>query len=61
MTEKRRSTPQRTALRTALSVPLAAAVGWIGYSSVAVPHELPLPPAIEAEQRTLGGRAGQLN
>lgn len=56
-----RSEQRRTTLGTVLGVPIAAAAGWIGYSALAVPHDLPLPPAIDAEQRTLYGRAGQLN
>ncbi len=52
---------QRNPLALALGAPLAAAAGWIGYSTVAVPHDMPLPPALPGERRETNGRAGRMN
>ncbi len=41
------------ALRTLLTAPIALAGGWIAYSNLAIPHNLPLPRALDAERRTL--------
>lgn len=40
---------------------LAAAAGWLGWSALAVPHQVPLPPALPGQRRDLHGRAGRLN
>jgi pimeloyl-ACP methyl ester carboxylesterase len=39
---------------------LALAAGWVGYSRIFVRHDLPLLPPLDAETRTLNGRAGRL-
>ncbi len=41
---------------------LGAAAGWLGYKAAsAVPHDLPLPPAVTGERREVAaGRAGRL-
>jgi pimeloyl-ACP methyl ester carboxylesterase len=45
-----------------LGAPLALAGGWLAYSTYAIDHHVPLPPAIEADQQTLvSTRAGVLN
>jgi pimeloyl-ACP methyl ester carboxylesterase len=44
-----------------VGMPLAAALGWIGYSSAFIPHNLPLPPAVPGERRDLPSRAGRLS
>jgi len=45
----------------ALFVALAATLGgWVGYSSLKVPHELNLPPAIDAERHTFIGARSRL-
>lgn len=48
-------------LQNAIGVPLAAALGWIGYSNLFVPRALPLPPAVSGERREFSGRAGNLS
>jgi pimeloyl-ACP methyl ester carboxylesterase len=53
--------PGRKLLRTALGLPLAAALAGIGYSALAIPHALDLPPALDAERREIAGRAGRLS
>lgn len=41
---------------------LAGALGWGAYSTFGVNHHVPLPPAIDAERRTMdGGAAGRLS
>ncbi|MEF2277453.1 alpha/beta hydrolase [Deinococcus sp. YIM 134068] len=57
-------TSTRTAPRRAVqlaALPLAAWAGWSLYSRLRVPHSLTPPPALDAERRTLDGRAGPLN
>jgi pimeloyl-ACP methyl ester carboxylesterase len=45
-----------------LMLPLAAAAGWIAYSTLGVDHDMPLPSAIEAERRSFSGQGtGRLN
>jgi pimeloyl-ACP methyl ester carboxylesterase len=39
---------------------LLVAAGWLGYSRFLVPHQVPLPPAIDAEWREISGRAGRI-
>lgn len=51
----------RGLLGAAVGMPLALALSWIGYSKLFIPHELPLPPAIDGERRTFSGRAGRLS
>ncbi|MCP2015133.1 pimeloyl-ACP methyl ester carboxylesterase [Deinococcus sp. HSC-46F16] len=51
---------KKTLLTAAAALP-AAWLGWTLFSRLRVPHDLPLPPAVEAERRTLEGRAGRLN
>ncbi len=48
-------------LRLAASIPLTAAASWIGYSTLFLAHNLPLPPALSGEQRELNGRTGRLS
>jgi pimeloyl-ACP methyl ester carboxylesterase len=38
-----------------------AALGWIGYSALRVPHNLELPEAVSGERQELSGRAGRLS
>ena len=46
----------------ALSVPLAVAGGWIGYSTFVIDHHVPLPPAMESDTHTLSSAtAGALH
>jgi pimeloyl-ACP methyl ester carboxylesterase len=44
-----------------VGVPLAAALGWIGYSALVIPHNIPLPPAVSGERRELDSTAGRLS
>jgi pimeloyl-ACP methyl ester carboxylesterase len=44
-----------------LGVPLAAAVGWIGYSMLLISHSANLPPAVLGERRNLRSKAGRLS
>lgn len=48
-------------LLTALAVPAATWVGWSVFSRLRVPHDLDLPPALDAPRKVLRGRAGPLN
>lgn len=48
-------------LRLAIGTPLAAMLGWIAYSRLFVSHDLPLPPAVSGDRKTLTGRAGTLS
>jgi pimeloyl-ACP methyl ester carboxylesterase len=41
-----------------ITLPLAAAGGWIGYSALGIDHRVPLPDAILAEKLTFLSRAG---
>jgi pimeloyl-ACP methyl ester carboxylesterase len=61
--EERGVTTKRNGLLlTALGIPLGAALGWIGYSNAAIPHSMPLPPALSGERREFAGaRAGPLS
>jgi pimeloyl-ACP methyl ester carboxylesterase len=47
-------------ITAALGTPVAAAFGWIAYSKFVISHNMPLPPAVSGEQRTLYGRDGEL-
>ncbi len=38
--------------KTAGTVAATVAGGWLGYSALAIDHDAPLPPAVEAERRT---------
>ena len=38
--------------KTAGTVAATVAGGWLGYSALAIEHDAPLPPAVEAERRT---------
>ncbi|GAA3807422.1 hypothetical protein GCM10022625_02960 [Deinococcus aetherius] len=42
-------------------LPLVAGLGWTLFSRLRVPHDLTPPPALDAERRTLNGRAGPVN
>jgi pimeloyl-ACP methyl ester carboxylesterase len=53
--------PSAGALKAAGALGLAGAAGWLGYSAVMTPHNVNLPPAIDAERRELQGRAGRLS
>ncbi|MBB5235379.1 alpha/beta fold hydrolase [Deinococcus budaensis] len=58
------SAPPHAAARTlawAAALPLGAWLAWSLYSRARIPHDLTPPPALEAERRTLDGRAGPLN
>lgn len=48
-------------LRRAAGASALAAAGWIGYSRMFIPHQLPLPPALTGERREVNARAGRLN
>lgn len=48
-------------LGTAAKLGLAGAVGWLGYSALMTPHDVSLPPAIDAERIEMQGRAGRLS
>jgi pimeloyl-ACP methyl ester carboxylesterase len=51
----------RKLLALALGVPVLAAGAWFAYSALAVPHRLPLPPALTGKRRETHGRAGRLS
>jgi pimeloyl-ACP methyl ester carboxylesterase len=51
----------KTLRRAAAGLPLVAALAGIGYSALAVPHALHLPPALDGERREIAGRAGRLS
>jgi pimeloyl-ACP methyl ester carboxylesterase len=51
----------RTAGRAAGASLLATAAGWIGYSSLMIPHRLALPPAVQGGCREITARAGRLS
>lgn len=51
----------RSALRIAVGAPIAAALGWIAYSNLFIPRDLPLPPAVSGERVEFEGRAGQVS
>lgn len=59
------SSPQQHAERRTgrwlAGAPLAAALAWLGWSKLLVPHRLPLPPALLSERRETNGRAGRMN
>ncbi len=60
--EKNASHPVRNTIAgSLLGAPLAAALGWIAYSRLFIPHDLHLPPAVEAQQREVQGRAGRIS
>jgi pimeloyl-ACP methyl ester carboxylesterase len=40
---------------------MTAAMAWISYSKLLVPHNLPLPPAVSGERHEFTGRAGRLS
>jgi len=52
---------RRAVLRRVAGVGALAAAGGLGYSRFAIPHDLPLPPALPGERRTTEGRAGRLS
>lgn len=43
------------------SIPLTAALAWIGYSTMFIPKQMPLPPAIPAPQRDFTRRTKRIN
>lgn len=47
--------------RAVVGMPVALALGWIGYSKLFIPHAMPLPPALAGERREIEGRAGPLS
>ncbi len=49
--------PKRTSSKL-LTLPLAVAGGWIGYSALGINHRVPLPDAILADKLTFLSRAG---
>lgn len=51
----------RTALGLAAGLPLVAAAGWIAYSNARIPRDVPLPPALEAERKTVDWSAGRFS
>jgi len=63
MTDRHRIRSAAGAGLTALASAAAGlAAGWIAYSRLAVDHDLPLPPALDAERVEFGsGRAGRLS
>jgi pimeloyl-ACP methyl ester carboxylesterase len=42
-------------------MPAAGALGWIGYSRLCIPHNMPLPSAVPAERHERNGRTGRFN
>jgi pimeloyl-ACP methyl ester carboxylesterase len=52
---------RRTLLRRIGGASLAGAVGWIGYSALAISHRMALPPAVAGERREIAARAGRLS
>ncbi len=50
-----------TLLKQLGNTTLTAALAWIGYSNLFVPHQLELPPALMGERRETSGRAGRLS
>lgn len=48
-------------LLTVGGLSVTAAMAWISYSNLLIPHNLPLPPAVSGQQGSINGRAGQLN
>src|SRR3954454_20931708 len=48
-------------LRKAAGVSLAVAGSGIAYSSLVVPHQMQLPPAVTGERRGIDRRAGRLS
>ena len=59
--KKVRRPGERSAFWLALGAPLAATAGWMSYSALAVPHNMPLPPALNGARRESNGRAGRMN
>ncbi|MGE5139288.1 MAG: alpha/beta fold hydrolase, partial [Rudaea sp.] len=57
-TRKKRGSTLGKAAGMAVSTPLALACGWICYSTLGINHAVPLPKAIDAEQRFFAGRNG---
>lgn len=52
---------RRAVLRRVAGVGAMAAAGGLGYSRFAIPHDLPLPPALPGERRERQGCAGRLS
>lgn len=50
-----RAARRSTLLKTAGLLGLAAPLAWIGYSSLAIDHQLPLPEALDAPRATISG------
>lgn len=44
-----------------VGAPLAAAAGWIAYSRLFIPHQLPLPNAVPRERHDFATRVGRLS
>jgi pimeloyl-ACP methyl ester carboxylesterase len=53
--------PERNLGKRAAKAGLLAALGGIAYSTFAVPHNLPLPSAVDGERRETEGNAGRLS
>lgn len=47
--------------RAVVGGPVLAALGWIGYSALFIPHDLPLPHALSGTRREFSGRGGRLS
>jgi len=58
---KRRAGALAGPLRKAAGASLLAGIGWLGYSAWFVPHQLPLPKAVDAERLETHGRSGRLS
>lgn len=56
-----RTSSGRGVLRTLALTPLAAAAGWVGYSTLCIPHQMPLPAALTGSRREFDSAAGRLS
>lgn len=61
MIRSRPHKPAPNVLRQAASVGVKAALGWIGYSTFFISHQMPLPPALAGTRREFSGAAGRMS
>jgi len=47
--------------RVVVGTPVAAALGWIGYSHLFVPHTIPMPPAVSGTRKSFHGQSGTVS
>lgn len=60
-TRDTRARPRFGLAKALIGAPLAAALGWVGYSALFIPRSVPLPPAVSGERRETTRRAGLLS